>query len=143
LADKYGIAADVWSATSYNELRRDCLMVERWNMLHPGEPPRRSYLNEALRSETGPFIASSDYMKAVPDQIAKWVPGGLTTLGTDGFGRSESRAALRRHFEVDAEHIAIAAMHALARQGKLDDGAVRRAISDLGVDPETTDPMLA
>ncbi len=143
LAEKYGISADVWSATSYNELRRDCLQVERWNMLHPDEQPRKSYLQQVLETETGPFIASSDYMKAVPDQVAKWVPGGLTTLGTDGFGRSESRDALRRHFEVDAEHIVVATLWALARRGELEYAAVRQAIQEQGVDSETIDPMLA
>jgi len=141
LAEKYGIAADVWSATSYNELRRDCLQVERWNMLHPGEPPRKSYLEQVLENVSGPFVASSDYMKAVPDQIAKWVPGGLITLGTDGFGRSETRQALRRHFEVDAEHVVVAALTALARRGELEFGEVQRAIRDLGLHPAAIDPM--
>lgn len=143
LAEKHGIAADVWSATSYTELRRDCLQVERWNMLHPDQPLRKNYLQQVLEPEAGPFVAASDYMKAVPDQVSKWVPGGLTTLGTDGFGRSESRASLRRHFEVDAEHIVVASLWALARRGELESAAVRQAIADLGVDPETIDPMLA
>jgi pyruvate dehydrogenase E1 component len=143
LAEKYGIAADVWSATSYNELRRECLQVERWNLLHPGEPSRRSHLQQVLESESGPFVASSDYMKAVPDQVSKWVPGGLITLGTDGFGRSESRAALRRHFEVDAEHIVVAALTALAKRGEVETGTVQQAIKDFGINPEAVDPMMA
>ena len=143
LAGRYGVAADVWSATSYNELRREALEVDRWNRLHPDRPPRRSYVQQVLEGREGPFIAASDYMKAVPDQIAPWVPGGLTTLGTDGFGRSESRAALRRHFEVDGEHVAAAALSALARRGQWDPSAAARAIGELGIDPETVDPMHA
>ena len=143
LADKYGVAADVWSVTSYNELRRECLEVERWNRLHPEDEPRKSYLEQVLDDAAGPFIASSDYMKAVPDQINRWVPGGLTTLGTDGFGRSESRPALRRHFEVDAEHVVVAAMSALSRRGVVAPGCVKQAINDMEVDPELLDPMHA
>lgn len=143
LAEKYGVAADVWSATSYNQLRRDCLRAERWNMLHPTETPAQSYLQQTLENESGPFIASSDYMKAVPDQIAKWVPGGLITLGTDGFGRSESREALRHHFEVDAEHVVVAALTGLARRGQWDMNGVQQAIKDLDLNPEAIDPMLA
>ena len=143
LEERYGVTADVWSATSYNQLRRNCLEIERWNMLHPGQPPRRSYLAEVLENETGTFVAASDYVKSVPDQIAKWVPGGLVTLGTDGFGRSENRPTLRRHFEVGAEHITVAALYALADKSKIDGSAVSRAIADLKVDPDLTDPMYA
>ncbi|HOB75957.1 MAG TPA: pyruvate dehydrogenase (acetyl-transferring), homodimeric type [Phycisphaerae bacterium] len=143
LRDRYQVAANVWSATSYNLLRRDCLEVERWNMLHPTEAPRRSYLSELLENEPGPYIAASDYIKAVPDQIAKWVPGRLFTLGTDGFGRSEDRDSLRRHFEIDAEHIAVAALYALAEEGEIDRKVVERAIRELGVDPDGIDPARA
>lgn len=142
LADRYYVTADVWSATSYKLLRNDALAAQRWNMLHPSEDPRRSYLETLLQNEEGPFIAVSDYMKLVPDQIAPWVPGGLTTLGTDGFGRSDTRPALRRFFEVDAESIVIATLYALAERGRLDRETVARAIKDLGVDPEKMFPAL-
>jgi pyruvate dehydrogenase E1 component len=143
LRDKYQVMADVWSATSYNQVRRDCLDVDRWNMLHPMASPRKSYLSQVLENVPGPFVAASDYMKAVPDQIAKWVPGGLLTLGTDGFGRSEDRESLRWHFEVAAEHVVVAALYALAQQGTLDRGVVQQAIKDLGVQPDTIDPVKA
>jgi pyruvate dehydrogenase E1 component len=142
LQREFNIAADVWSVTSYKELRRDCLAVERWNMLHPTEKPKRSYLGELLDGEDGPFIAASDYMKIVPEQIAAWVPGGLVSLGTDGFGRSDTRAALRRHFEVDAESIVVASLCALARRGKVKPELVQKAIGDLGIDPEKPDPVV-
>ena len=143
LADRYGIAADVWSATSYNLLRRECLATERWNRLHPDQTRRTSYLEDLLAGDSTPVVAASDYMKIVPDQIARWVPGGLTPLGTDGFGRSEDRPSLRRHFEVDAEHIAVAALSVLADRGVVERQAVRQAIIDLGVDPEAVDPVQA
>ena len=110
LAEHFGVAADVWSATSYKELRREALEVERWNLLHPTEKPRQSYVQTVLAKEEGVFVAASDFMRALPEMIARWVPGGLFPLGTDGFGRSETRAALRRHFEVDAECITVAAL---------------------------------
>jgi len=143
LADRYGIAADVWSATSYNLLRRECLATERWNRLHPDQTRRTSYLEDLLAGDSTPVVAASDYMKIVPDQIARWVPGGLTPLGTDGFGRSEDRPSLRRHFEVGAEHIAVAALSVLADRGVVERQAVRQAIADLGVDPEANDPARA
>jgi pyruvate dehydrogenase E1 component len=143
LAKKYGIAADVWSVTSYKELRRDALECERWNRLHPTASPRRSYLEQLLANEKGVFIAVSDYVKAWPDSIARWIPGGLTPLGTDGFGRSESREALRRHFEIDAECVTIAALEQLARRGELPLTEVEKAIKDLGVDSEKADSVRA
>jgi pyruvate dehydrogenase E1 component len=112
LAEKFGVAADVWSATSYKQLRREALACERWNTLHPAEPPRQSYLETLLAQEAGVFVAASDYMKALPEMIQKWVPGGLLALGTDGFGRSDDRPDLRRHFEIDAECIAAGALPA-------------------------------
>ncbi len=105
LAERYDVSADVWSATSYKNLRNDALLCERWNMLHPTETAKKPYVQQLLEKEKGPFVAVSDSMKIVPDQISKWVPGGLTTLGTDGFGRSETRGALRRFFEIDAESV--------------------------------------
>jgi pyruvate dehydrogenase E1 component len=137
------IAADVWSVTSYGELRRDALAAERWNMLHPTAPPRVPYVTAALVGEAWPVIAATDYMTAVADQIARFVPAGLRPLGTDGFGRSDARAPLRRHFEVDAESIAIAATHELALRGVIPAIAVQQAIADLGVDPEKPDPATA
>jgi pyruvate dehydrogenase E1 component len=142
LEERYGVSADVWSATSYKQLRSDALNVRRWNLLHPGEEPRRSYIERTLENEEGVFIAASDYMRLVPDQIAPWVPGGLTTLGTDGFGRSDTRPALRRYFEVDAEFIVIAALYALAEQGQVKMADVEKAIRELGVDPEKVHPVI-
>ena len=143
LAEHFGVAADVWSATSYKELRREALEVERWNLLHPTEKPRRSYVQTLLAKEEGPFIAASDYMRAAPEMIARWVPGGLFVLGTDGFGRSETRAALRRFFEVDSECIAVAALHQLAQRGALKPEVVQQAIRKFDVNPEKISPMRA
>jgi len=135
LADRYDVSADVWSVTNYKRLRAEALACRRWNMLHPTEPPRQSYLERLLANENGPFIAVSDNMKTVPDQIAPWIPGGLTTLGTDGFGRSDTRPSLRRFFEVDAESTVIATL------GALDKKLAAQAIKDLGVDPEKQHPV--
>ncbi len=120
LAERYGVAADVWSATSYKELRRDALETERWNMLHPDQEPRKPYVVSLFEGDDLPIVAVTDYMKLVPDQIARWLPGRFFSLGTDGFGRSETREALRRFFEVDAESAAIAALWQLARRGAVD-----------------------
>jgi pyruvate dehydrogenase E1 component len=141
LAEKYGVRADVWSATSYNELRRNALDVERWNRLHPDQQPRRPYLLEVLEGSEGPIVASSDYMKAVADQIAPWLPGRLTSLGTDGFGRSENRDHLRKHFEIGAEAIASAALSSLAREGKFEASKATAAVAELGLRPESPDPV--
>ena len=143
LGEKYGVSADVWSVTSYNQLRRDALAVERWNRLHPTEPEKRPYIFSALDGSEGPIIAASDYMKVVPDQLAPWLPGRLVTLGTDGFGRSENREYLRRHFEVNAESIAGAALSRLAREGKFDAQRARQAFEELGVNTEKIDPARA
>ena len=143
LAARYDVSADVWSATSYKNLRNEALLAERWNMLHPAEPARKPYVQQLLEKETGPFIAVSDYMKIVPDQIAKWVPGGLTTLGTDGFGRSETRASLRRFFEMDAETAVVAVLHALTQRGAVPPDLVAQAILDLNLDPEKDFPKIA
>ena len=142
LAEHYDVSADVWSATSYKNLRNDALLAERWNMLHPEQPQRTPYVQQILEKEEGPFIAVSDYMKIVPDQIGKWVPGGLTTLGTDGFGRSDLRSRLRRFFEVDAQCTVVATLGALARQGKIDRSVVTQAIRDQNIDPEKAYPQL-
>ncbi len=142
LAEKYDVSADVWSATNYKQLRSDALNCQRWNMFHPDQPPRESYLEKTLKNETGPFIAVSDNMKTVSDQIYPWVPGGLFSLGTDGFGRSESREALRRFFEVDAECTVIATLYILAQKGLIDKSIPGKAIKDLNVNPEKVFPVL-
>ena len=126
LADDHEVAADVWSATSYQQLRDDALTVERWNRLHPTDVPRRSYLAEVFDGVEGPVVAVTDFVKAVPDQIARWVPPPFVLLGTDGFGLSDARAALRRHFEVDAAHIVVAALHGLAECGEVKAAGRRR-----------------
>ena len=140
LAEKFGVAADVWSATSYKLLRGEALQVARWNMLHPTEERRHSYLETVLSEVEGPFVAASDYMRMVPDQIAPWVPGVYVTLGTDGFGRSDTRPRLRRFFEVDAEFIALASLQALAREGRVHGDFVQQAITELGIDPDKSHP---
>ena len=136
LAERYGVAATVWSATSYKQVRADALEVERWNLLHPEEEPRKPYVVALFEGDHAPIVAVSDYMKLVPDQIARWLPGRFYALGTDGFGRSETREALRRFFEIDAECVTVAALHQLAQQGRIDRGTVRRALGELGIDPE-------
>jgi pyruvate dehydrogenase E1 component len=143
LASKYNIQTDVWSITSYNELRRDALAVERWNRLHPAEPERKSYLAKSLEKTSGPIIAATDYMKVVPDQLSPWLPSRLVTLGTDGFGRSDNREHLRRHFEVNAESIAGATLSKLARDGKFKPKAAQKALAELGLDVEAADPARA
>jgi pyruvate dehydrogenase E1 component len=143
LAEKYGVHADVWSVTSYNELRREALSVERWNRLHPDLPAKTPYIVNVLKNETGPIVAASDYMKIVPDQLAPWLPGRLMSLGTDGFGRSDNRQHLRRFFEVDAESIAAAALARLARDGQFDVTRAALAIGELGINPEKCDPARA
>jgi pyruvate dehydrogenase E1 component len=142
LANEYDVSADVWSATSYKLLRNDALETDRWNRLHPTEKPKKSYLQTTIEKEKGVFVAVSDNIKTVPDQIAPWIPGGLTTLGTDGFGRSESREQLRRFFEVDAESTVVATLHALAQRGQVKPDLVQKAIKDLGINPEKSHAFL-
>jgi pyruvate dehydrogenase E1 component len=141
LAERYDVSADVWSATSYKLLKTDQQRCSRWNMLHPTEPPRKSYLQTLLDGEKGVFIAVSDNVKLVPDQIAPWIPGGLDTLGTDGFGRSDTRENLRRFFEIDAESTVIATLYSLAKKGGIEMSVVAQAIRDLKVDPEKVYPL--
>jgi pyruvate dehydrogenase E1 component len=143
LLAELGVAADVWSATSYKQLRYDAMACERWNLLHPGEEPRKPYVTRALEGAPGPVIAVSDYMRLVPDQVARWVPQGLFPLGTDGFGRSDTRPALRRFFEVDAEQVALAALAELARRGEVPASAPKDAIGKLGIDPEKAFALFA
>jgi pyruvate dehydrogenase E1 component len=142
LAEQFDVSADVWSATSYKLIRNDALKAERWNRLHPLDPPKKSYVEALLAGEEGVFVAVSDNLKIVPDQIAPWVPGGLMTLGTDGYGRSDTRERLRRFFEVDAESTVIATLHALAEKGQVEKRVIAKAIKDLGVDPEKAYPEL-
>jgi pyruvate dehydrogenase E1 component len=140
LAEQYEVASDVWSATSYCKLRRDALEAERWSRLHPDESPRQSYLEETLADVEGPFMAASDWVRGVPEQIDRWVPGGLTALGTDGFGRSDAASDLRRFFEVDAESIVLTALHRLALEDRFDREALSQAIEDLNIDPDKPVP---
>jgi pyruvate dehydrogenase E1 component len=142
LEEDFDIAADVWSVTSFNGLRREGLEVERWNRLHPGEEPRTSYVRDCFAGSEGPFVAATDYMAAVPDQIRQWIPGRYVALGTDGFGRSDGRGALRRHFEVDRHQIVVAALDALAADGKIDRATVAKAIERYEIDPDKPDPVM-
>jgi pyruvate dehydrogenase E1 component len=140
LEQDFGVLSDVWSVTSFSELRRDGIEVERWNMLHPDDKPRETYVATSLAARRGPVIASTDYLRAVPDQIRQWVPSRYRTLGTDGFGRSDSRRALRRFFEVDRHYVAVAALKELADQGAVDRKLVAQAIAKYELDPEAPMP---
>jgi pyruvate dehydrogenase E1 component len=140
LGDEFDIAADLWSATSYKLLRDEALSVERWNRLHPTEAPRVAYATECLADVEGPIVAVTDFVKAVPDQIARFVPSPFVPLGTDGYGFSDTRVALRRHFEVDAPHLVVAVLDALARQGDIKGEVVAEAIRRYDLDPERPDP---
>jgi pyruvate dehydrogenase E1 component len=135
LESDYRIPADVLSITSFSELRREALETERWNLLHPGATPRVPYVRELLKDRAGPLVAATDYMRIVPDQIRQWVSGRYVTLGTDGYGRSDARAPLRRFFEMDRNYIAFAALKALADEGQVDAATLSRAIKALGIDP--------
>jgi pyruvate dehydrogenase E1 component len=141
LMNDFGIVADVWSVTSFNELRRDALEVERWNHLHPEEKPRKPWVQQCFGERPGPYVAATDYMKIVADQIQGWVPGNFYSLGTDGYGRSDARKALREHFEVDRRFIAITALNALAEDGVLDTKTVSEAIEKYGIDPDRPNPV--
>jgi pyruvate dehydrogenase E1 component len=141
LETSYGVPADVYSVTSFSELRRSALAVQRWNMLHPSEPRKQTYIEQTLAEREGPFIAATDYMKTVADQIRQWVPGPYTVLGTDGFGRSDSRAELRRFFEVDRHYVVVAALKALSDEGKIDAQTVNKAMQNFGIDPEKSNPV--
>jgi pyruvate dehydrogenase E1 component len=140
LAEDFGIAADVWSCPSFTELRREGMAVERWNLLHPAEPPRKSYVETCLAGRDGPVVAASDYMRLFADQIRPYVPGRYKVLGTDGFGRSDYRRKLRHFFEVDRRWVALAALGALADDGKVERSVVADAIGKYGIDPEKPDP---
>jgi pyruvate dehydrogenase E1 component len=143
LESKYNVGADVWSVTSYSELYRDGHAAERWNMLHPGEPARVPYVTQQLRDAPGVLVAASDYVKAMPDAIDRWLPRRLVALGTDGFGRSESRANLREFFEVDYRYVIVATLAALARDGTLDPAVVQQAIKAHNINPEKVNPAIS
>jgi pyruvate dehydrogenase E1 component len=143
LRERFNVAADVWSVTSYNELYRNALTCRRWNRLHPGEAPRVPYFAQVLANEPWPIVTTSDYVSSVATRLCPWSPAGMCALGTDGFGRSETRASLRRHFQVDAEHVALAALSELAKSGRFDARALPQAIEQLGLDPDAADPATA
>jgi pyruvate dehydrogenase E1 component len=140
LAERWDVGADLWSVTSYKRLREEALSAERWNRLHPTEPARTPLVTERLGSDGGPIVAVTDFLKAVPDQIARWVRSPFVPLGTDGFGRSDTREQLRWFFEVDMPHVVVATLWALARQGDLKPEVVAEAIAHYGIDPERVDP---
>jgi len=141
LANDYDVAADIWSVTSFSELRREGLDADRWNNRHPGEDQRVPFVAQCLDGAEGPFIAATDYMRLVPDQIREWVPGHYAVLGTDGFGRSDGRRALREFFEVNAANIVLATLNALADDGKIEQSVVAEAITKLGIDPDKPNPV--
>ncbi len=140
LEEKYGVAADVWSVTSYKQLYRDGNDCDRWNMLHPGATPRVPFVTQSLKDAPGVLVAASDYMKVLPESIAQWLPRPLVALGTDGFGRSESRVSLRDFFEVDAKHIVLATLTALAREKQIKLDVLQKAVKELGINPEKANP---
>ena len=140
LEQDYKVGADVWSITSYKALHRDCLDAERWNRMHPGAKPRLSYVEKCLADERGVHVMASDYVKALPESIARWFPNPPVALGTDGFGRSESREALRDHFEVDKRFIVLGALSALAREGQIECDVIKQAMQDLNIDPDKANP---
>ena len=143
LGDRFGVASDLWSVTSYCQLRRQATAAQRWNLLHPQEPERTGYLEECFQGREGPFVAVTDFVSLVPEQIRPWVPGRYLTLGTDGFGRSDTKQALRRHFEVDAEQIVLTTLTALAKDGEFDQEKLPQVIKKLEIDPEKLDPATA
>jgi pyruvate dehydrogenase E1 component len=140
LESDYTIGADVWSVTSYSELYRDGHAAERWNLLHPGDTPRVPYVTQMLHDAPGVLVAASDYVKALPDSIDRWLPRPMVTLGTDGFGRSDSRAALRDFFEIDHRYVVVGVLSSLAREGSIDATVVREAIAKFGINPDKNDP---
>jgi pyruvate dehydrogenase E1 component len=142
LQEKYGVAADVWSVTSYKALYIDGIHTERWNLLHPTEKPRVPYVSQCLSDAPGVLVAATDYLKALPNLVSKWLPRRLAALGTDGFGRSDGREALRNFFEVDSRFITLATLYELLQDRKIDAAVVKKAIQDLGIDTEKANPLL-
>ncbi|MDP9074432.1 MAG: pyruvate dehydrogenase (acetyl-transferring), homodimeric type, partial [Actinomycetota bacterium] len=143
LADHHDVAAELWSVTSYKRLREDALAIERWNRLHPTQAQRCPHISEVLANTEGPTVAVTDFMKMVPDQVARWVPGHFTTLGTDGYGRSDTRVALRRHFETDAAHVVVAVLKALSDTDDAKSEEVADALVRYHIDPEAVEPRVA
>jgi pyruvate dehydrogenase E1 component len=141
LEKDFSIPTDVFSVTSFSELRREALDVERQNLLHPELPPKSPYVQQLFKDRDTPVIAATDNMRLVPDQIRQWVGARYVTLGTDGFGRSDGRAALRSHFEVDRRYVVLAALKALADDGKIDRATVTQALAKLGIDADKADPL--
>jgi pyruvate dehydrogenase E1 component len=141
LAEQFGVAAEVFSASSFPMLRRDALIVDRWNRLHPMSKARTPFVSTVLGPKGGPVVAATDWMKALPDLVRPWIEAPFVTLGTDGFGRSDTRDALRAYFEIDPPHIAAAALAALAHSGEITRKAAAKAFEELGVDPEKADPL--
>ena len=141
LEKDFQVSSDVWSVTSFSELRREGIDCDRWNMLHPADAPRQSFVAQSLAKQVGPCIAATDYMRTVADQIRPWIASRYVVLGTDGFGRSDSRAALREFFEVDSRYVVIAALKALADEGSIDAAVVVKAIATLGIDPAKPNPV--
>jgi pyruvate dehydrogenase E1 component len=137
LRDEWGVQADTWSVTSWNELARDAVEAEHWNLNHPGEAPRTPYVTEKLSGTTGPVIAVSDYMRAVPLQIARWVPADYRVLGADGFGFADTRPAARRFFHIDAQSVVVQALQALADAGQMDPARVKEAFERYAIDDPT------
>jgi pyruvate dehydrogenase E1 component len=140
LAKDHGVTADVWSVTSFTELRRNGIETDRYNLLHPTQTPRRSFVEESLTPTRGPVIASTDYMRAYADQIRPWIPRPYHVLGTDGYGRSDYRRALRRFFEIDRHYITLAALKALADNNEINPTHITQAIHDYQIDPDTPIP---
>jgi pyruvate dehydrogenase E1 component len=143
LEQKFGVAADVWSVTSYKELYVDAIEAERWNRLNANEKPRIPYVSQCLADAPGVLVAASDYLKTLPNMISKWMPRRLASLGTDGFGRSEGRTSLRDFFEVDAKFIALATLHELSLDGKIDAKTVAKAAEELGIAKNKPDPVVS
>ena len=137
----YQVAADIWSLTSVNELQREGKAVDRWNLLHPEDEPRVPYLTAQLQESSGPFVAATDYMKSYVDQLREFVPGRFIVLGTDGYGRSDTRDKLRRFFEVSREYVVVAALKALADEGRIEAAQVSEAMRSLGISANKVDPL--
>jgi pyruvate dehydrogenase E1 component len=140
LSSDWDVDADAWSVTSYKSLREDAISVERWNRLHPADPERVPYVTDCLTRSEGPIVAVTDYMRSVPDQVARWMPRRFVSLGTDGFGRSDTREVLRRFFEIDSAHVVVAVLRCLASDGLIPPSKVTEAIDRYGIDPAAADP---
>ena len=143
LEEKYKVSTDIWSITSYKELHNDGLETERWNMLNPEEKQKVPYITKTLGKEKGVFVAASDYVKALPDSVSRWFPGPLISLGTDGYGRSEGRKALRDFFEVDSRHIVYASMVSLFRDKKIKSDVLKKVAKDLEINPDKLNPLVS